>query len=31
MSNIDKILDYHFKEFREDIANYFDEPFKPIL
>jgi hypothetical protein len=30
-SYIDNILDYHFKEFGEDITTYFTGKFKPIL
>lgn len=30
-SYIDNILEHHFKEFGEDITNYFNEHFKPIL
>ena len=30
-SYIDNILEYHFKEFGDDITNYFNERFKPIL
>lgn len=30
-SYIDNILDHHFKEFGDDITNYFNERFKPIL
>lgn len=30
-SYIDNILEYHFREFGDDITNYFNERFKPIL
>jgi hypothetical protein len=30
-SYIDNILEHHFKEFGDDITNYFNERFKPIL
>jgi hypothetical protein len=30
-SYIDNILEHHFREFGEDITNYFNERFKPIL
>ncbi|WP_303649272.1 DUF3408 domain-containing protein [Chryseobacterium edaphi] len=30
-SYIDNILEYHFREFGEDITTYFNERFKPIL
>ena len=30
-SYIDNILDHHFKEFGEDITDYFNDHFKPIL
>jgi len=30
-SYIDNILEYHFKEFGDDITDYFNERFKPIL
>jgi hypothetical protein len=30
-SYIDNILEHHFREFGEDITNYFNEHFKPIL
>lgn len=30
-SYIDNILEHHFKEFRDDITDYFNERFKPIL
>lgn len=30
-SYIDNILEYHFKEFGDDITNYFNNHFKPIL
>ncbi|PUV24442.1 DUF3408 domain-containing protein [Sphingobacterium athyrii] len=30
-SYIDNILEYHFREFGEDITEYFNEKFKPIL
>ncbi|MCL1650584.1 DUF3408 domain-containing protein [Elizabethkingia anophelis] len=30
-SYIDNILEYHFREFGDDIVNYFNERFKPIL
>jgi len=30
-SYIDNILDHHFREYGDDITNYFDEHFKPIL
>jgi hypothetical protein len=30
-SYIDNILEHHFREFRDDITNYFNEHFKPIL
>lgn len=30
-SYIDNILEYHFREFGEDITAYFNEKFKPIL
>lgn len=30
-SYIDNILEYHFKEFGNDITDYFNERFKPIL
>lgn len=28
---IDNILEYHFREFGNDITNYFNEHFKPII
>lgn len=28
---IDNILEHHFKEFGDDITNYFNDRFKPIL
>lgn len=30
-SYIDNILEHHFKEFGDDITDYFNERFKPIL
>lgn len=30
-SYIDNILEYHFREFGEDITSYFNERFKPII
>ncbi|SEH58783.1 hypothetical protein PIECOFPK_02333 [Mycovorax composti] len=30
-SYIDNILEHHFREFGDDITNYFNERFKPIL
>lgn len=30
-SYIDNILDHHFREFGDDITNYFNDRFKPIL
>ncbi len=30
-SYIDNILENHFREFGDDITNYFNEHFKPIL
>ncbi len=30
-SYIDNILDHHFREYGDDITNYFNEHFKPIL
>ena len=30
-SYIDNILDHHFKEFGDDITEYFNDHFKPIL
>ncbi|MDV3876914.1 conjugal transfer protein TraB [Elizabethkingia anophelis] len=30
-SYLDNILEYHFREFGDDITNYFNERFKPIL
>lgn len=30
-SYIDNILDHHFREFGDDITNYFNARFKPIL
>lgn len=30
-SYIDNILEHHFKEFGEDITDYFNDRFKPIL
>ncbi|MCL1672915.1 DUF3408 domain-containing protein [Sphingobacterium thalpophilum] len=30
-SYIDNILEHHFKEFGEDITDYFNDHFKPIL
>ncbi|PZR20772.1 MAG: conjugal transfer protein TraB [Flavobacterium psychrophilum] len=30
-SYIDNILEHHFSEFGDDITNYFNEHFKPIL
>lgn len=30
-SYIDNILEHHFREFKDDITNYFNERFKPIL
>ncbi|RUT70241.1 DUF3408 domain-containing protein [Flavobacterium cupreum] len=30
-SYIDNILEYHFREFGDDIIDYFNERFKPIL
>lgn len=30
-SYIDNILEYHFREFGDDITAYFNEHFKPIL
>lgn len=30
-SYIDNILEHHFSEFGDDITNYFNERFKPIL
>lgn len=30
-SYIDNILEHHFREFGEDITDYFNEHFKPIL
>src|SRR5699024_9664977 len=30
-SYIDNILEHHFKEFGDDVTNYFNERFKPIL
>jgi hypothetical protein len=30
-SYIDNILEHHFREFGEDITNYFNDHFKPIL
>lgn len=30
-SYIDNILEYHFREFGEDITEYFNNKFKPIL
>ncbi|MDR2270423.1 MAG: DUF3408 domain-containing protein [Sphingobacterium sp.] len=30
-SYIDNILEYHFSEFGDDITNYFNERFKPII
>lgn len=30
-SYIDNILEYHFREFGEDITDYFNERFKPII
>lgn len=30
-SYIDNILEHHFREFGEDITDYFNERFKPIL
>ncbi len=30
-SYIDNILEHHFREFGDDITNYFNEHFKPIL
>jgi hypothetical protein len=30
-SYIDNILEHHFKEFGDEITNYFNERFKPIL
>lgn len=30
-SYIDNILEHHFREFSEDITDYFNERFKPIL
>ena len=30
-SYIDKILEHHFREFGDDITDYFNERFKPIL
>jgi hypothetical protein len=30
-SYIDNILEYHFREFGDDITNYFNKRFKPIF
>ncbi|MFV0592491.1 MAG: DUF3408 domain-containing protein [Draconibacterium sp.] len=30
-SYIDNILEHHFEQFGNDIINYFNEHFKPIL
>jgi hypothetical protein len=30
-SYIDNILEHHFREYADDITNYFNEHFKPIL
>ena len=30
-SYIDNILEHHFREFGDDVTNYFNERFKPIL
>lgn len=30
-SYIDNILEHHFREFGDDISNYFNDRFKPIL
>lgn len=30
-SYIDNILEHHFKEFGDDITDYFNERFKPII
>ena len=30
-SYIDNILEHHFREFGDDITNYFNERFKPIM
>lgn len=30
-SYIDNILEYHFREFGDDITDYFNQRFKPIL
>ena len=30
-SYIDNILEYHFREFGDDITNYFNDRFKPII
>ncbi|CPA08143.1 Protein of uncharacterised function (DUF3408) [Mycobacterium tuberculosis] len=30
-SYIDNILEHHFREYGEDITDYFNEHFKPIL